>query len=162
MVCYKHYIRLNENNKIIKVFSDWQGEEILSTDIDVTNKINEADSGLRQFNLNLFKNFKHCLRWNKETEQIEELTEDELYPLEELKIEKIRQLKQNTTEYINSNIPEYKQRNASLGVSKYQSKKEEYAKFIKEAIEKCDLIEEQINSANSKEELESIKINYDI
>lgn len=158
MVGYKHYIRLNENNKIIKVFSDWQVEEILSTDIEVTNKLPEADSGLRQFNLNLFKNFKHCLKWNKETEQIEELTEDELYPLEELKIEKIRQLKQNATGYINSNIPEYKQRNASLGVAKYQNKKAEYVKFIEEVIVKCDVIEGQINSANSKEELERIDI----
>ena len=160
MIGYRHYIRLDENNKIIKTFSDWQGEEILSADIEVTNKFPEADSGLRQFHLNLFKNFKYCLRWNKEVEQIEELTEDELYPLEELKIEKIRQLKQKTTEYINSNIPEYKQRNTALGVSKYQSKKSEYAKFIEEAIEKCDVIEEQINSANSKEELESINILY--
>ena len=161
MIGYRHYIRLDENNKIIKTFSDWQGEEILSADIEVTNKINEADSGLRQFNLNLFKNFKLCLKWNKEIEQIEELTEDELYPLEELKIEKIRQLKQNATGYINSNIPEYKQRNASLGVSKYHGKKEEYVKFIEEAIAKCDVIEGQINSANSKEELERIDILLD-
>ena len=160
MIGYRHYIRLDENNKIIKTFSDWQGEEILETDIDVTNKFPEADSGLRQFNLNLFKNFKYHLRWNKETEQIEELKEDELYPLEELKAEKIKQLKQNTTEYINSNIPEYKQRNASLGVAKYQSKKAEYVKFIEETIAKCDVIEGQINSANSKEELESINILY--
>lgn len=162
MIGYRHYIRLNKDNKIIKTFSDWQGEEILATDIEVTNKLPEADSGLRQFHLNLFKNFKYCLRWNKETEQIEELTEDELYPLEELKAEKIRQLKQITTDYINSNIPEYKQRNASLGVAKYQNKKAEYVKFIEEVIVKCDVIEGQINSANSKEELESIKINYDI
>lgn len=157
MLGYKHYIRLDDSNKIIKTFSNWM-EEPLQTDIEVTDKLPEADSGLRQFHLNLFKNFKYCLRWNKETEQIEELTEDELYPLEELKAEKIRQLKQNTTEYINSNIPEYKQRNAALGVSKYQGKKEEYAKFIKEAIDKCDVIESLINGTSNREGLDVIVI----
>ena len=158
---YKHYIRLDENNLIIKTFSSWQ-EEPLVSDIEVTDKIPEANSEVRQFHLNLYKNTKLCLRWNKETEQIEELTEDELYPLAEAKIDKIKQLKANTTAYINSNIPEYKQRNASLGVSKYQSKKSEYVKFIKDAIATCDSIEEQINSANSKEELERVNINHDL
>ena len=161
MFGYKHFIRLDEENKIIKTFSSWQ-EEPLASDIEVTDKISEADSGVRQFHLNLYKNTKLCLRWNSQTEQIEELTEDELYPLYEAKIDKIKQLKANTTEYINSNIPEYKQRNASLGVSKYQSKKSEYAKFIEDTITKCDEIEEQINLANSKEELERVNINYDI
>lgn len=160
MFGYKHYIRLDENNLIIKTFSNWQ-EEPLATDIDVTGKISQASSEVRQFHLDLYKNAKLYLRWNKEIEQIEELTEDELYPLSEAKLDKIRLLKQNTTEYINSNISEYKQRNASLGVNKYQSKKEEYAKFIEEAIAKCDVVEEQINSANSKEELESINILFD-
>ena len=161
MLGYKHFIRLDENNKIIKTFSAWQ-EEPIATDIEVTDKISQASSEVRQFHLNLYKNTKLCLRWNNQTEQIEELTEDELYSLSEAKIEKIKQLKANTTEYINSNIPEYKQRNASLGVSKYQSKKSEYAKFIEDAIAKCDSIEEQINFANSKEELERVNINYDL
>lgn len=160
MFGYKHYVKLNKNNLIIKTFSDWQ-EEPLVTDIDITNKISEANSEVRQFHLDLHKNAKLYLRWNKETEQIEELAEDELYPLSEAKTDKIRMLKQNTTEYINLNIPEYKQRNASLGVSKYQSKKSEYTKFIEDAIATCDSIEEQINSANSKEELESINILFD-
>ena len=160
MLGCKHYIRLDENNLITKIFSSWQ-EEPLRSDIEVTNKLPEADQGLRQFYLPLHKDFKLALRWNKETEQIEELSEDELYPLSELKENKIRQLKANTTEYINSNIPEYKQRNVSLGVSKYQSKKSEYVKFIEDAIATCDSIEEQINFANSKEELERVNINYE-
>lgn len=74
--------------------------------------------------------------------------------LEKLKQEKIEQLKQNTFNYITKQYPIYKQINIlRSGIEKDLTQMSQYIDNIRNQV---DIIEKQINSCNTKEELENI------
>ena len=80
-------------------------------------------------------------------------------PLEELKEEKIQELKNNCQNYIYSKYPIYKQLNAASGLAT----KEEISQmitFIQKARLICEEKEQQINSAKTQKELEKIPTNF--
>lgn len=81
--------------------------------------------------------------------------------LEELKQEKIKELKQNCQDYIYSVYPIYKQMNIINPLSDYSNEDRTIMNnFLDEQREICNSKEEEINDAISKEELEDISIKW--
>ena len=79
--------------------------------------------------------------------------------LEELKQEKIQELKNNCQNYIYSKYPIYKQLNATNGLAT----EEEILRmitFIQKARLICEDIEQKINSVKTQKELEKISTNF--
>ena len=90
-----------------------------------------------------------------ETEKIEEPVKT----LEELKQEKIQELKNNCQKYIYSKYPIYKQLNVANGLAT-QEKIAEMITFIQKARLICEEKEQEINSAKTQNELEKISTNF--
>lgn len=81
-------------------------------------------------------------------------------PLEELKQEKIQELRKKANDYILSQYPYYKQLNIiRIGI---EEEKNNMSSFIDEVRNKVNQLELDINSCNTKEELSTINYNiYD-
>ena len=80
-------------------------------------------------------------------------------PLEDLKKEKIRELKNNCQNYIYSKYPIYKQINAANGLAT-EEETSQMITFIQKARLLCKEIEQQINSVKTQKELEKISTNF--
>lgn len=80
-------------------------------------------------------------------------------PLDQLKQEKIQELKANCSNYIYSKYPIYKQLNAASGLA---TGKEitEMTTFIQQARLICEDKEQQINSVKTQKDLEKISTNF--
>ena len=79
-------------------------------------------------------------------------------PLEELKQEKIRELKDNCSNYIYSQYPIHKQLNIANGLAT-EEEISQMTSFIQQARLTCEEKEQQINSAKTQNELEKISTN---
>ena len=80
-------------------------------------------------------------------------------PLEELKQEKIQELKNNCQNYIYSKYPIYKQLNAASGLTT-EEEISQMITFIQKARLICEEKEQEINSAKTQNELENISTNF--
>ena len=80
-------------------------------------------------------------------------------PLEELKQEKIRELKSNCSNYIYSKYPIFKQLNIAIGLATNEEVGQ-MVSFIGKARLICEEKEQQINSAKTQKELEKISTNF--
>lgn len=90
-----------------------------------------------------------------ETEKLDEPVKT----LEELKEEKIKQLKNNCQNYIYSKYPIYKQLNATNGLAT-EEEISQMITFIQKARLICEEKEQQINSVKTQKELEKISTNF--
>ena len=79
-------------------------------------------------------------------------------PLEELKQEKIQELKNNCQKYIYSKYPIYKQINAANGLAT-EEEISQMITFIQQTRLICEEKEQQIKYLSTKKELEKININ---
>ncbi len=90
------------------------------------------------------------------------ITEAPQSSLEQLKQEKIKELKNNCQNYICSVYPIFKQVNIINKLSEYTNKEK---KTMNEFIEKqrtiCNKKEDEINDTNSKEELDNVNTNFE-
>lgn len=80
-------------------------------------------------------------------------------PLEELKQEKIQELKNNCQKYIYSKYPIYKQLNAASGLAT-EEEISQMITFIQKARLICEEKEQQIKYLSTKKELEKINIDF--
>ena len=80
-------------------------------------------------------------------------------PLEELKQEKIKELKNNCQKYIYSKYPIYKQINAANGLAT-EEEISQMITFIQQTRLICEEKEQQIKYLSTKKELEKININF--
>lgn len=80
-------------------------------------------------------------------------------PLEELKQEKIQELKNNCQKYIYSKYPIYKQINAANGLAT-EEEISQMITFIQKARLICEEKEQKINSGKTQKELENIIITF--
>ena len=96
--------------------------------------------------------------YNSNPELFELETKIEI-PLEELKQEKIQELKSNCSNYIYSKYPIFKQLNIANGLATNEEVGQ-MASFIGQAKLTCEDIEQQINSAKTQKELEKISTNF--
>ena len=80
-------------------------------------------------------------------------------PLEELKKEKIQELKNNCQNYIYLKYPIYKQLNATNGLAT-EEEISQMTSFIQQARLTCKEKEQQINSVKTQKELEKISTNF--
>lgn len=80
-------------------------------------------------------------------------------PLEELKEEKIQELKNNCQKYIYSKYPIYKQINAANGLAT-EEEISQMITFIQQTRLICEEKEQQIKYLSTKKELEKININF--
>ena len=80
-------------------------------------------------------------------------------PFEELKEEKIQELKNNCQKYIYSKYPIYKQLNAASGLAT-EEEISQMITFIQKARLICEEKEQQINSVKTQKELEKISTNF--
>ena len=80
-------------------------------------------------------------------------------PLEELKEEKIQELKNNCQNYIYSKYPIYKQLNAASGLAT-EEEISQMINFIQQTRLICEEKEQQIKYLSTKKELEKININF--
>lgn len=90
-----------------------------------------------------------------ETEKVEEPVKT----LEELKKEKIQELKNNCQNYIYLKYPIYKQINAANGLAT-EEEISQMITFIQKARLICEEKEQQINSVKTQNELEKISTNF--
>lgn len=79
--------------------------------------------------------------------------------LEELKQEKIQELKNNCQNYIYSKYPIYKQLNAASGLAT-EEEISQMITFIQKARLICEEKEQEINSVKTQNELENISTNF--
>ena len=79
--------------------------------------------------------------------------------LEDLKKEKIQELKNNCQKYIYSKYPIYKQLNAASGLAT-EEEISQMITFIQKARLICEEKEQQINSVKTQKELEKISTNF--
>lgn len=90
-----------------------------------------------------------------ETEKIKE----HIKTLEELKQEKIKELKANCSNYIYSQYPIHKQLNIANGLAT-EEEISQMITFIQQARLICEDIEQQINSVKTQKDLEKISTNF--
>ena len=80
-------------------------------------------------------------------------------PLEDLKKERIQELKNNCQNYIYSKYPIYKQINVANGLAT-EEEISQMITFIQKARLLCKEIEQKINSVKTQKELEKISTNF--
>lgn len=154
---YKHYIRINENNKIIYAFSD-AFEQPLETDI-LIGETEERHCQFQVFSEKYFTKYKYKYI----NGQIIEKTEDELYTAEEKKSDKVKAIKAEAERRILEKYPLWKQIDL---ISKMhnnkdtEGKKNDMKEYINNIRDISDSLEEQVNNYNTKEDINTINIEF--
>ena len=126
------FIQLNEKNEIIASASF------------------KVDDTFIETNKNIVRGFDGKLYFEEEKPE---------KSLEELKKEKIQELKNNCQKYIYSKYPIYKQLNAANGLAT-EEEINLMNSFINETRLLCKEIEQKINSVKTQKELEKISTNF--
>lgn len=126
------FIQLNKNNEIIASASF------------------KVDDTFIETNKNIVRGFDGKLYFEEEKPE---------KSLEELKKEKIRELKNNCQKYIYSKYPIYKQINVANGLAT-EEEISQMITFIQKARLICEEKEQQINSVKTQKELEKISTNF--
>jgi len=155
-ILYNHYIRLNSQNEIIHAFSNAfdQPEE---TDI-LLYETKERHCQLQVMSEKYIGKYKYKYINN----EIIEKTEDELYPIEERKADKIKEIKAEANRLITNNYPIYKQINliSGMNIKDTKAKKDEMFLYINSIRNKSDLLEIEVEKCNKKEDVNNININF--
>ena len=105
------------------------------------------------------KYYEETLKQYKKHPELFEIEKECIKPLEELKQEKIQELKSNCSNYIYSKYPIFKQLNIANGLATNEEV-EQMVSFIGQAKLTCEDIEQKINSAKTQKELEKISTNF--
>ena len=103
-----------------------------------------------------FQETENLFKSNPELFELETKIE---IPLEELKQEKIRELKDNCSNYIYSQYPIHKQLNIANGLAT-EEEISQMTSFIQQTRLICEDIEQKINSVKTQNELENISTNF--
>lgn len=124
---YRHYIRLNSQNEITHAFSD---AFICPFKDDILLKeTEERHCKLQIFSEKYIGKYKYKYIDGK----IIEKSEEELYPIEERKVNKIKEIKEEAERKILEKYPIWKQINLIAGYNKYkdtEEKKKDMINFI--------------------------------
>lgn len=78
--------------------------------------------------------------------------------LEFTKEERTKYIKQQCTEYILENYPDFKQRNAGMGIYSTEEN-QRIINGVKDSINKCDLLENMITACSTNDEVDAIDWN---
>lgn len=151
---YRHYIRINEQNEIIHAFSD-AFEQPLETDI----LFQETEQRHCQLNILSEKYIgKYKYKWING--KVLEKTEEELFPLEELKARKIQLLNDKTQGLIIKDYPLWKQINLLSGMNLQDTpeEKQKMFNFINVLRNTAYSLETQIKACKTREDVEKIEI----
>lgn len=105
------------------------------------------------------KYYEETLKQYQEHPKLFEVEKECIKPLEELKQEKIRELKANCSNYIYSQYPIHKQLNIANGLAT-EEEISEMTTFIQKTRLICEDIEQKINSVKTQKELEKISTNF--
>ena len=105
------------------------------------------------------KYYEETLKQYKKHPELFEIEKEYIKTLEELKQEKIRELKDNCSNYIYSKYPIFKQLNIANGLATNEEV-EQMVSFIGQAKLTCEEIEQKIDSAKTQNELENISTNF--
>lgn len=153
---YKHYIRLNSQNEIIHAFSD-AFEQPIKTDI-LLGETEERHCQLQIMSEKYIGKYKYKFI----NGEIVEKTEDELYPIEERKADKIKAIKAEANRLITNNYPIFKQINliSGMNIKDTKTKKDEMFIFINSIRDKSDLLEIEVEKCNKKEDINNINIKF--
>ena len=154
---YKHYIKLNSQNEIIHAFSN-AFEQPEKTDI----LLKETEERHCQFQV-MSEKYIGKYKYKYIDGQIIEKSEDELYPIEERKADKIKQVKAEANRLITNNYPIYKQINLIGKISNVkdtEEKKQDMKDYINNIRDVSDLLEEQVSNCITKEEINNINIKF--
>jgi len=155
-VKYFHYIRINKNNEIIHAFSNAfeqpEKEDILLYETE------QRHCQLQVMSEKYIGKYKYKYINN----EIIEKTEDELYPIEERKADKIKEIKAEANRLITNNYPIYKQINliSGMNIKDTKAKKDEMFLYINSIRNKSDLLEIEVEKCNKKEDVNNININF--
>jgi len=153
---YRHYIRLNSQNEIIHSFSN-AFEQPLETDI-LFKETEERHCQLRVMSEKYLGKYKYKYIDGK----IIEKTEEELFPIEEFRSSKIKELKGKAEEKILEKYPIYKQINliSGMNIKDTKAKKGEMFLYINSIRDKLDLLEIEVEKCNKKEDINNINIKF--
>ena len=105
------------------------------------------------------KYFQETENLFKSNPELFDIEKECIKPLEELKQEKIRELKDNCSNYIYSQYPIHKQLNIANGLAT-EEEISQMITFIQKARLICEEKEQQINSVKTQKELENISTNF--
>ena len=105
------------------------------------------------------KYFQETENLFKSNPELFDIEKECIKPLEELKQEKIRELKDNCSNYIYSQYPIHKQLNIANGLAT-EEEISQMITFIQKARLICEEKEQQINSVKTQKELEKISTNF--
>lgn len=105
------------------------------------------------------KYYNKTLKLYNSNPELFDIEEEYIKPLEELKQEKIQELKANCSNYIYSKYPIHKQLNVANGLATGEEISE-MSSFIQQTRIICKNIEQQINSVKTQKDLEKISTNF--
>jgi len=150
---YKHYIRLNSQNEIIHAFSDAFN---IPEEADIL--LEETEERHCQFKV-MSEKYIGKYKYKYIDGEIIEKSEEELYPIEERKLNKIKEIKEEANRLITNNYPIFKQINliSGMNVKDTKTKKDEMFIFINSIRDKSDLLEIEVGKCNKKEDINNIK-----
>jgi len=154
---YKHYIRLNSQNEIIHAFSN-AFEQPSETDI----LLMETEERHCQFQV-MSDKYIGKYKYKYINGEIIEKSEEELYPIEERKLNKIKEIKAEAYRLITGNYPIFKQINLIGKISNVkdtEEKKQDMKAYVNNIRDISDLLEEQVSNCITKEEINNININF--
>jgi predicted PolB exonuclease-like 3'-5' exonuclease len=155
-ILYNHYIRLNSQNEIIHSFSD-AFEQPKETDI-LLYETEERHCRFQVMSDKYIGKYKYKYIDGK----IIEKSEEELYPIEEIKLNKIKEIKNEANRLITNNYPIYKQINliSGMNIKDTKAKKDEMSLYINTIRDKLDLLEIEVEKCNKKEDINNINIKF--
>jgi len=154
MESYKHYIRINEKNEIICAFSS-AFQQPLETDI-LLKETEDRHCSFQVFSEKYLGKYKY--KWING--KVLEKTEEELFPLEELKARKIQLLNDKTQGLIIKDYPLWKQINLLSGMNLQDTpeEKQKMFNFINVLRNTAYSLETQIKACKTREDVEKIEI----
>jgi hypothetical protein len=153
---YRHYIRLNSQNEITHAFSD---AFICPFKDDILLK--ETEERHCQFQV-MSEKYIGKYKYKYIDGKIIEKSEDELYPIEEMKINKIKEIKLKAQENILSSYSIFQQTCliSNMHIKDTKIKQKEMYDFINNIRDILDTLEEQVNNCITKEDINNINIKF--
>ncbi len=153
---YRHYIRLNSQNEIIHAFSN-AFEQPLDTDI----LFQETEQRHCQLQI-MSEKYIGKYKYKYIDREVIEKSEDELYPIEERKLNKIKEIKEKSQNKILEKYPMWKQIDLlfKIGEKDTEAEKKNAVDFINTVRDKSDLLEIEVGKCNKKEDINNININF--
>lgn len=151
-ISYKYYISINEDNEVINFFNS-SVKQPMPGDIYIQESKNRHEK-LENLVDNTGK-----FKYKYQDGRIIEKTEDELYPLEDLKIEKVNKLRVNTEKKILKQYSLYDILYLLCNdAPSLETERNEMKAFIVATIDNSKAVEQEIKNKKAKHTLEVVKI----